>query len=753
MMFMPWFLLLTPVALSQVSNFAQISPRVIRLEGLKQRVEILRDKWGVPHIYAQTSDDLFFAQGYIAARDRLFQMDLWRRANSGHLAEILGPRAVARDRIARLVRYRGNWEKEWLAYAPDTKAIVTAFVAGVNAYIRSLDPKNPPLEFRVAGYLPGLWRAEDCVARIAGLLMTRNLVREVERAIDVRDFGIDLATRVRPPDPLIPLQPPAGLDLKFIHLQILRDYNQAVAPPEVGLEPGSNNWVVDGTRTMTGKPLLANDPHRPISIPSLRKTVHLVGPGWNAFGAGEPALPGIALGHNEEIAFGFTIVNMDQQDLYVERTNPTNPDEYWSRNQWRKMEVERDSVAVKGQAPQPVELRYTEHGPVIYEDRTQNVAYALKWVGAEAGGAGYLAGLSLARAKNWSQFLQAVARYRVPSENLVYADRAGNIGWVAAGAMPVRKNWSGLFPVPGDRGEYEWSGYLSVDQLPKEFNPPRHWIATANHKILPPNYPHQIGYEWALPYRYQRLAELLSQDRKFSVEDFQRMQLDVTSLAARQFQKILRRHRAPENKLHRDLVERFLRWDCRMTTDAIEPTLFAVWMNNLPRYLLDSPLHRRMDVGVVLRELESGQHPPSVLWRALESAAGELEKRLGKDPNQWRWGRLHQVSFQHPLRAPQLAEKLNRGPVPRPGDANTVNNTGGADYQQTQGASYRQILDLADWDRSVMTNVPGESGDPDSPHYSDLLSEWAEGRYHPMLYSRKAIESATVERIELRPAR
>ncbi|MBL8230973.1 MAG: penicillin acylase family protein [Bryobacterales bacterium] len=733
---------------------ATASAQTVSVAGLKQPVEILRDKWGIPHIYAKTSEDLFFAQGYITARDRLFQIDLWRRANSGHLAEVVGPQALPRDRIARLVRYRGDWEKEWTAYAPDTKAIVTSFVAGINAYIRTLDPKKPPLEFRVAGYMPGLWRPEDCVARIAGLLMTRNLTREIERAIDVRDFGVDLVNRVRPPDPLIPLQIPAGLDLKLIQPQIIRDYNQAVAPAQVGVEQGSNNWVVDGTRTTTGKPLLANDPHRPISIPSLRKTVHLVGPGWDAFGAGEPALPGIALGHNEEVAFGFTIVNMDQQDLYVERTNPSNPNEYWHRNGWRKMELEREPIAVKGRAPEQVELRYTVHGPVIFEDRAANRAYALKWVGGEPGGAGYLAALSLARAKNWPEFLKAISRYRVPSENLVYADRAGNIGWVASGSMPIRKNWNGLFPVPGDQGEYEWSGYLNVDQLPKEFNPPRHWIATANHNILPPKYPHPIGYEWALPYRYQRLAEMLSGDRKLSVADFQAMQQDITSMAARQFQRILQRHSPPAGNPHRAVYDRMLRWDCRMRADAVEPAIYEVWVNHLPQFLLNSPLHRRMELGVTMRELEKLGRDASPLWKALASAVSEIEDRMGTDQSRWQWGRLHYVHFAHPLKASkEIAAKLNRGPISRPGDANTVNNTSGPNYRQNHGASYRQIIDVGDWDRSVMTNVPGESGDPESRHYSDLLDEWAKGGYHPMLYSRKAVEQAVAERIELRPLR
>ncbi len=431
----------------------------VPLEGLRQPVEILRDRWGVPHIYAANADDLFFAQGYIAARDRLFQIDLWRRVGTGKLAEALGPQAIARDRMARLVRFRGDWNAEWAGYGPDTRQIAVAFTAGINAYIGSLGGKRP-LEFRLAGYDPGLWEPEDIVARIAGLLMTRNVVREVQRALDIQRFGLEKVQKFLPPDPLVPIHPPNGLDLAEITGAILRDYSEAiggvrfpdplrseVTPGPAGellasLFPdaqGSNNWVVGGTLSATGKPLLASDPHRPVQIPSLRKTVHLVAPGWNVIGAGEPALPGVALGHNQEIGFGFTIVGIDQGDLYVEKLNPANRNEYLHRGAWRKMEVVRESLAVRGAGPRTIELRYTVHGPVIHEEPGRHRAYALRWVGAEPGGAGYLAALSVARAKNWPQFLQALTRYKVPSENMVTPTApATSAGWHPASRRCAR---------------------------------------------------------------------------------------------------------------------------------------------------------------------------------------------------------------------------------------------------------------------------------------------------------------------------
>lgn len=703
--------------------------------GLREPVEILRDRWGVPHIYARNTEDLFMAQGWMAAHDRLFQIDLWRRIGTGKLAEVLGPDAVERDRLARAVRYRGDMAAEWASYGPESRAIVTAFTAGINAYIRSLKGKRP-LEFERAGYDPGLWEPEDCLARLAGLLMTRNLTRELSRAAAVRRHGLEAAVRANPPDPPIPLEIPKGLDLEDITPAIARSYAALTGPVRLPGQ-GSNNWVVSGALSATGKPLLASDPHRALQIPSLRKTVHLVAPGWNAIGAGEPALPGIALGHNDRIAFGFTIVGIDQQDLYVERLNPANPDEYFHNGRWRPMEVERQRIAVRGAPPRTVEIRYTVHGPVIHVEPRRHRAYALRWVGAEPGSAGYLAALALARARNWKEFLEAAAGYKVPSENLVYADVDGNIGWQAAGLTPIRPNWSGLLPVPGD-GAYEWAGFREPAELPRLYNPPQNYIATANHNILPPDYKVPLGYEWSPPFRFRRIVEMLNPPRKFTVADFERMQQDVVSLPARRFQAILRRWN-PKDETVREL----LAWDAAMQANSRAAAIYAVWMSRL----LAAGPEPRPGIEVLLRELEE-RPDPRTLASTLAAALEQLRKELGPDRKNWTWGRLHLAHFRHPLDRPEF----HRGPIERPGDAYTVNATSGAGLRQGAGASFRQIIDLADWDRSLMTNVPGESGDPASRHYDDLLAEWAEGRYHPMLFSRRAVEANTRERISLIPA-
>lgn len=740
------------------------------LPGLEQPVEVLRDRWGVPHLYARTPRDLFRAQGYIAAQDRLWQMDLWRRTGEGTLAEILGPSALPRDRFARLLKYRGDLEAEWASYAPDAREIVAAFVEGVNAAIAARR-ESLPEEFRLMGYAPEPWTPETCLSRMAGFVMTRNASGEVARARLVREIGPEAAAEAWPPDPAAALEVPRGLDLAGIDDRILADARAAGAALDLRRDEGSNNWTVSGALTRSGRPILANDPHRAIAIPSLRYLAHLVAPGWNVIGAGEPALPGVAAGHNDRVAFGFTIVGIDQQDLYVEELNPADPLEYRHEGAWRKMRVVHEEIRVKGRdRPERLELRFTVHGPVLYEDRARHRAYALRWVGSEPGTAGYLACLSLNRAGNWQEFLAALDRWKVPSENLVYADLDGNIGWAAAGLAPVRKGWSGLLPVPGT-GDYEWQGFLPMSELPRVFNPPQGYVATANHNILPPGYPHVLGYEWAQDWRFRRIDEVLRSRKGFTVEDFMALQHDEHSLPARRLVPLLEGAR-PASPETRDAVRRLLAWDRILGKDSAEAAIFQVWLRKLlPRVwakLVPAPalqaLGGRMPLDRTIDRLEAaparvfGPDPVAernrILVDSLEEALAELRGKLGPEMSRWTWGALHRAAFLHPLaRNEELRRRLDRGPVPRGGDANTVNNTSfGPDFRQTHGASFRMIADLSDWDRSVATSVPGQSGDPDSPHYDDLLPLWAEGRYFPLVFSREAVEREARERLWLKPA-
>lgn len=710
----------------------------IKTGGLRQPVEVIIDRWGIPHIYAKNQDDLFFAQGWIAARDRLFQLDSWRRTGTGHWAEVQGASAIPRDRLARLIRYRGDWDAEWQSYSPDTKAIATAFTKGINAYIKALT--TPPAEFVNAGYAPGLWVPEDVTARMAGLLMMANVSQEVDRAIRIQTIGPEKDAKFFPSTPPTEIKIPEGLDLSAFKPAILSDLRAALrgstGDGEFNDWEGSNNWVVSGSRTATGKPILANDPHRSVTLPSLRKTVHLVAPGWNVIGAGEPALPGIAIGHNENAGFGFTIVYIDQMDLFVETLNPANPDQYRYKGEWRKMELEHDSLTVKGQAPVDLTLRYTIHGPVLYMDEKAGKAYSLKWVGSDPGAAGYLPALRLARAKNWTEFHDAARYFKVPSENLNYADRQGNIGWIAAGETPIRPNHNGLLPVPGESGKYDWTGYLTLDQHPQSYNPPQGWIATANHNILPDEYPYVLGYGFSAPYRFQRISEVLAGQPKHSVEDSRLLQLDVTSIPARRFRAVLAKVRPALTGNAASMAGELAGWDGVLREDSTAPTIYEFWQD--AAYAAAFDVRPRPALEVLLTALEQGPDAAAILQKAADQAWTRLNGQYGPDSSKWLWGSIHKLSLK-PL-----------APVARPGDGNTPNSTAGALPAQSSGASFREILDLADWDRSISTNVPGESGNPASPHYSDLLGPWSRGEYHPLAFSRGAVEKVASERFTLR---
>jgi penicillin G amidase len=741
----------------------------LRVAGLQRPVTVLRDPWGIAHIFAETQDDLFFAQGFVAAQDRLWQMEIWRRTGEGRLAEVLGPEAVNRDRFARLLRYRGDLDAEYRSYAPDARPILEAFVRGINAFIESSRDRLP-IEFQLAGIRPEPWTPEACLSRMAAWSMTSNALREVTRARLGAVLGWKLADELLPADPPVSLESQPRIGLEGIDEKVLALPLTAFAPLsfQEKARDGSNNWVVDGALSATGKPLLANDPHRTLTVPSLRYLVHLVGPGWNVIGAGEPALPGVAAGHNDRVAFGFTIVGIDQQDLYVEETHPHKPDMVRFRRSWEPMRIERQRIAVKGGAPVEAVLKFTRHGPVIHEDRQRHRVYVLRWVGTEPGTVGYLASLSLNRARSWPEFRQALERWKVPSENLVYADVDGNIGWQVAGLTPVRKGWSGLLPVPG-AGAYEWQGFLPFSELPGAFNPARHYLATANHNILPPNYPHELGFDWGPPGRFRRIDEVLggAGGRKFDVADFQRLQYDEVSLPARSLVRLLAEVKGVDGNLL-PWVKKLLAWDGTVARDSGAAALYEIWTSRLPGAIFKPYVPEKwltVVAGGTERTVELlrspsprwfGKNPrarrDAVMLKSLEEAVVEAKERLGPDPESWRWGALHTLTLRHVLATgPERQALFGLPAVERGGDGDTLNVGVGSGFEVAHGASFREILDVADWDRSVATSVPGQSGQPGSPHYGDLLPLWGEGRYFPLLFSREKIEEMAKERLVLEP--
>jgi penicillin amidase len=778
----------------------------LAVPGLTAPVEILKDRWGIAHIYAENEHDLFFAQGYNAARDRLFQFEIWRRQATGTTAEILGRRELRRDIGARLHMFRGDLRQELNFYHPRGEQIVGAFVAGINAYIAETErnPKLLPLEFHLLGITPGRWQPAVVISRHQGLL--GNLSQELSYGRAVAELGAQAvkdSSWFRPGDPVLDLDP--AIDGSLLSNNILELYNafrgslrftpddivpayrgsreaferlgQAI-PDEYKMmrhrvDIGSNNWVVGGMHTLTGYPLLANDPHRAQQIPSLRYWVHLSAPEWDVIGGGEPVLPGVSIGHNEYGAWGLTVFGQDSEDLYVYDLNPSNPLQYRYRGGWDEMKVIKETIPVKGEAAATVELKYTRHGPVLYEDAAHHKAYALRAAWLDIGSAPYLASLRMDQAKSWEEFREACNYSRIPAENMIWADIDKNIGYQAVGVSPIRRNWSGLVPVPGD-GRYEWDGYLPIKALPHSLNPSAGYIRTANNYMVPDGYPYPeaLHYTWGDEIRAVRIDEVLASGRMFTVVDMMRLQHDELSVPARNLVPFLRELRGTEASVEK-ARELLLQWDFVMDKDSIPAGIYAAWEGRLRSNVRDRFVpenNRRLLGGVNLKVMidrlaaPDGHFGPdpiagrdALLLRSLEEAVANLSRQLGPDMSGWRYGqeRYKHASINHSLSASvnaELRNRLNVGPLPRGGYAVTVNATGNGN-NQTSGASFRIVADTENWDNSVGTNSPGQSGNPDSPHYRDLFELWAAGKYFPVLFSRRKIESVTEEKLMLTPMR
>jgi penicillin amidase len=765
----------------------------IEVAGLAAPVDLLTDRWGVPHIYATTLDDAFFGQGFQAARDRLWQMDLWRRRGLGEMARDFGPAYADGDRMARAFLFRGNLDREWESYGPDSRRVATAFVAGINAFVSLTEarPELLPLEFRLLGYKPARWSAPD-VVRIRHHGLTLNFRSEVDRAAaycaGAAKAGIgeriDWLRRelVPPVSPVVP----EGLDVCAVpSAELRRAYLLATATARLAKEDttasmpddgsrahGSNNWAIAPRRTTTGRPILANDPHRAHGAPSLRYISHVVAPGLDVIGAGEPFLPGISIGHNGTVAFGLTRFYIDQEDLYVYELSPQDPNEYRFDGRFERMTVLRDIIEVKGEAPRAVTINLTRHGPVLHIDTKKSLAYALRAAWLEPGMAPYFGSLDYMRARSWEEFHAAMNRWGAPAENQVYADTSGNIGWIPGGLAPIRPNWDGLFPVPGD-GRYEWAGFRPRDELPFEYNPPRGFVVTANENNIPPDHPafaKGVGYEWSDASRAQRLQALFAAKDRFSLADSERMQNDTVSMPARRVVRLLPGLRSKDARVAQALAL-LGGWDGDENRDSVPAAIFEVW---LTKHLRPAVLKAALgdaagkaapgDPARVIRLLEepapffTTERRDEVLVSSLRGAVEELTAALGRDMSAWKWGALHHATFEHPLQAvveTGAARRLEVSRWPLGGSASTPMAAAyrAADFALTAGASFRMVLDVGAWDNSRVVNTPGQSGDPGSPHYRDLAPLWAEGRYFPLLYTRGAVEAATESRLVLRPAR
>ena len=725
------------------------------IPGLNDDVEVIRDEWGVPHIYAQNDHDLFFAQGYVMAQDRLWQMEMWRRWHEGRLAEIFGPEALPYDRRTRLMMYRGPFDAtEWTSYHPDAHELFSAYAAGVNAFVDQ-NRDDLPVEFQLTGLVPDPWTAETVVLRWAQLAVSStrgHAINEMQLALNVARLGVEEANRRTAPDPWDDLQVPEGLDVSIITQDIIDVMRSGDGDPfEAGrlpaldvVEPyralmpgvrtaqvssgervveGSNNWVMSGALTPSGVPILANDPHRRIEMPALRYFVHLNAPGWNVIGGGEPPFAGVDAGNNERTAWGFTFAGTDMVDVFVEEMHPDDPNLVRWRDGWEPLRVIEEEIAVKGQPAERVTLKFSRHGPVFYEDLEHRRAYAVRSVVQFPGTAAYKGSFQMAQARSCEDFFERANHWLVPTHNLICGDADGNIALQVTGLTPDRDGWNGRLPVPGT-GDYEWQGFRN--DLPREFNPARGYVATANNNTHPPGYEgppvfyHSTG--GVETSRIARLHQILGSGVKFTVQDHERIQHDVLSLAAVRdipsFQGWTSSD--PDLEWARGLVAA---WDGQLIKESTAAAIYVRWESAVD--------DRAMDAATPAAEQRA------LIEQGLRASLERLTRDLGPDRSQWRHGRVHLSPLPH-----LFASAFDLPTVERPGGYGAVN---------ANGANFRRIIDLSDVRNSVASNSPGQSAQPGSPYYGNLAENLGNGQYFPLLWEREDVEAGAAHRLTLRP--
>ena len=714
-------------------------------------------------------------QGYLAAKDRLFQFEIWRRQATGTVAEIFGEEEFERDLGTRLFKFRGDLKEELNHYHDNGYEIITSYTDGVNAYIREIKENNLelPLEFKILGIEPMEWTPDVVISRHQGLLGNIEDELNIGRAVSI--IGEDKVKDLmwfHPKEPSIKLDPRITREdlendilklynayrepIDFKSNYILKEYrseNDQLTNIESNIVTdkysiGSNNWAISGEKSFNGYPLLANDPHRTIVAPSLRYMAHLVAPGWNVIGGGEPEIPGISIGHNGYGAWGLTVFRTDAEDLYVYNLNPNNPSEYFHNGKWEKFEVIKETIPIKDKDDKEVELYYSVHGPVTFIDKKRNKAYAVKCGWLEIGGSPYLASLRMDQSKSWEEFRDACNYSNIPGENMVWADEDGNIGWQSVGIAPIRNTHSGLVPVMGD-GNYEWDGYLPIIDKPSKFNPEEKYIQTANQNVTPDDYDkwNAIGFDWSDPFRGDRIDDILTNSSNFSMEDMISLQVDYHSKSSEKLIKMLSQSFDEQNKYYKLLST----WDNKLSKDSVAAGLYNAWelmvlMEFNKQYVpIKVQKYIQMQLYKIIEKLEgfSEKDRNRFIKSSFNQAVELMITWFGEETENWVYGQENykHVKIKHPLEeivTDSVYNLISLKAYPRGGNGYTPGSTG-YNLNQSSGGSFRVLINTGDWDNSFATNSPGQSGDPDSKFYDNLYEDWANDIYFPLLYSKSKI--------------
>ena len=796
-------------------SFPQTSGTV-KLPGLQGQVDVYRDGDGIPHIYADTAHDLFLAQGYVHAQDRFYQMDFWRHQTSGRLSELYGDATLDADKFLRTVGWQRIAAQEYSLSDPETRAWLEAYAAGVNAYIGSRSAADLSLEYSIlalnglSAYKPEPWTPISTLAWAKAMAwnLRGNLDGEIRRAILNQQVGVEMTNDYLPTFPsdhpmILPNPPVSAQALEHLQGQIAA-VDSVMGGRFDGI--GSNNWVIAGSRTTTGMPLLANDPHLDIQMPSIWYEVGLhcraVTPDcpFDVTGVSFAGAPGVIIGHNQRIAWGMTNVGPDVQDLFVEKINPANPNQYEVNGRWVDMTLVNETIRVKGGVDEPIAIRYTRHGPLIGEvyglkdftqesglDASHSYAFALRWTALEVGFT-WRAIFNMNRAQTFDDFRLALRDFAAPSQNLIYADVDGNIGYQMPGRIPIRKSGDGQLPVPGWTDDYEWSGYIPFEELPYSYNPPQGYIATANNAVVGPDYPYLISLDWDAGYRAQRIQDLIVTQPKISIEYIQKMQGDDLNQGAMEVLPYLLALNLDDPDLAQ-AADALRGWDYQMRMDSRPAAIYMSFFNALLADTFDDDVPEdywsRGGPGswLVLRNLLAkpdsrwwdDRNTPGVetrddiLKKALAEGYAVLESRLGTDVETWKWGDLHTATFENQTVGQSdlqlIANLFNRGPFPAAGGASIINNTGGNlslddrtdpeergdPYAVETVPSMRMIVDLGNLANSLAIHTTGESGHAFESHYVDMADRWRRIEYHPMLWNADDVQAQAEAHLILMP--